>query len=173
MPRRGKCASEMFTFAHRPQPVHGGSNGISIGYRAWCCSCTARAPIVVLDGDGAALIRLGAMATIGAAAPANLIHVVLDNSMHDSTGGQRTVSDAIDFCGVAVSCGYAKSVVVPTSRPKGSGPPSISRCGSRGHTCCTHISRGSIGNRAAQTCHPRGGRPFRPFCKGRSALMDR
>jgi phosphonopyruvate decarboxylase len=62
----------------------------------------------VLDGDGAALMRLGTLATVGARAPENLIHIVLDNGVHDSTGGQRTVSDVIDFCGVGAACGYAQ-----------------------------------------------------------------
>ena len=44
-------------------------------------------PVIVLDGDGAALMKLGTFATIGATGPNNLIHIVLDNGVHDSTGG--------------------------------------------------------------------------------------
>jgi phosphonopyruvate decarboxylase len=62
--------------------------------------------VLVLDGDGAALMNLGALATIGAYAPANLTHVVLDNGVHDSTGGQATVSPHVDFAAVAIACGY-------------------------------------------------------------------
>ena len=62
---------------------------------------------IVLDGDGAALMKLGAMATIGAYQPPALLHVLLDNGVHDSTGGQATVSASVDFAGVALSCGYA------------------------------------------------------------------
>ena len=64
-------------------------------------------PVVVLDGDGAALMKLGNLATIGSRAPANLVHVVLDNGVHDSTGGQATVSASVDFAAVALACGYA------------------------------------------------------------------
>ena len=63
-------------------------------------------PIIVLDGDGALLMKMGTMATIGAQAPKNLIHIVLDNGVHDSTGGQATVSPIVDFAGVAIACGY-------------------------------------------------------------------
>jgi phosphonopyruvate decarboxylase len=63
-------------------------------------------PVVVLDGDGAALMRLGTLATVGSEAPRGLIHVLLDNGMHESTGGQPTVSGAIDFVAVAAACGY-------------------------------------------------------------------
>jgi phosphonopyruvate decarboxylase len=38
--------------------------------------------------------------------PDNLIHILLDNGVHDSTGGQPTVSPSVDFAGVALSCGY-------------------------------------------------------------------
>src|SRR5262249_30886614 len=63
--------------------------------------------VVVLDGDGAALMKLGTLATIGNRAPANLLHIVLDNGVHDSTGGQATVSATVDFAAIALACGYA------------------------------------------------------------------
>ena len=67
-------------------------------------------PVVVLDGDGAALMKLGTLATIGAYRPPNLIHVLLDNGVHDSTGGQATVSPLVDFPGVALACGYPNAM---------------------------------------------------------------
>jgi len=63
--------------------------------------------VLVIDGDGAALMRLGNLATIGAEAPRNLVHLLIDNEAHDSTGAQATASSAIDFAGVAAACGYA------------------------------------------------------------------
>jgi phosphonopyruvate decarboxylase len=66
-------------------------------------------PVVVLDGDGAALMKLGTLATIGAMAPKNLVHLVLDNGVHDSTGGQATVSPNVDFAAAAVACGYRRA----------------------------------------------------------------
>jgi phosphonopyruvate decarboxylase len=63
--------------------------------------------VVALDGDGAALMRLGAMATLGTYGPPNLVHLLLDNAAHDSTGGQATVSPHISFAGIAAACGYA------------------------------------------------------------------
>jgi phosphonopyruvate decarboxylase len=64
--------------------------------------------VIVIDGDGAILMRLGALATIGYERPANLLHILLDNQCHESTGGQSTVSHSIDFCGIAAACGYEK-----------------------------------------------------------------
>ena len=65
-------------------------------------------PVVVLDGDGAVLMKMGTLATIGERAPANLIHIVLDNGVYDSTGGQATVAPNVDFAATALACGYAR-----------------------------------------------------------------
>jgi phosphonopyruvate decarboxylase len=54
------------------------------------------------------LMRLGALATLGAVRAPNLVHLLLDNAMHESTGGQSTVSPVIDFCAIAQACGYAR-----------------------------------------------------------------
>jgi phosphonopyruvate decarboxylase len=66
--------------------------------------------IVVIDGDGAALMRLGAFTTLGTERPRNLLHVLLDNGIHESTGGQSTVSRNVDFCAVASACGYPRTL---------------------------------------------------------------
>lgn len=62
--------------------------------------------VIVIDGDGSLLMRMGSMATIGAYQPSHLIHIVLDNEAHDSTGGQKTVADQISFGAIAAGCGY-------------------------------------------------------------------
>ena len=49
---------------------------------------------------------IGALATIGYQRPANLVHILLDNQVHESTGGQATVSTSVDVCGIAADCGY-------------------------------------------------------------------
>ena len=59
-------------------------------------------------------VKLGTLATIGANAPANLHHVVIDNAAYDSTGGQSTVSPSVDFAAVALACGFLRSDTVST-----------------------------------------------------------
>ncbi len=54
-------------------------------------------------------MKMGTLATIGAYAPGNLIHIILDNGTYDSTGGQPTVSGSVDFACVAADCGYPRS----------------------------------------------------------------
>jgi phosphonopyruvate decarboxylase len=105
----GKCGRELFTLGDRAQQIYlVGSMGCASAVGLGLSLNTAR-PVIVLDGDGAALMKMGNTATIGAYAPRNLVHIVLDNGVHDSTGGQGTVSRGVDFAGVAQSCGYASS----------------------------------------------------------------
>jgi len=65
--------------------------------------------ILVIDGDGALLMKMGNMTTIGANQPKNLIHILLDNNVHDSTGQQLTNASTVDFANIAINCGYQNS----------------------------------------------------------------
>lgn len=69
---------------------------------------------IAIDGDGAFLMRMGAITTNGYYAPPNLMHILLDNGMHASTGGQQTVSSCVDFVSLAASSGYTQSIYVHT-----------------------------------------------------------
>ena len=62
--------------------------------------------VVVFDGDGNVLMNLGTLATIAASAPANLLHLCFDNSVHASTGGQPTISDRVRLETLARAAGY-------------------------------------------------------------------
>lgn len=102
----GKTGRELFTLQDRAQHLYQvGSMGCAAPMALGLALTTGRRAIV-LDGDGAALMKLGALATIGAYRPPGLLHILLDNGVHDSTGGQATVSATVDFAGVAVACGY-------------------------------------------------------------------
>ncbi|MGB1801249.1 MAG: phosphonopyruvate decarboxylase [Gammaproteobacteria bacterium] len=63
--------------------------------------------VVIIDGDGAGLMRMGNFATLGSYAGNNLIHILLDNEVHDSTGSQATVAGNIDFAKIAEATGYS------------------------------------------------------------------
>ena len=65
-----------------------------------------------IDGDGAVLMHMGAMAVLGANAPKNMVHVVINNGAHETVGGMPTVASNIDLVGVAKACGYPYSVSV-------------------------------------------------------------
>ncbi len=59
-----------------------------------------------LDGDGALLMHLGSLAVIADHGPANYLHVVFNNGVHDSVGGQPTSVDVVDIPAVAQAAGY-------------------------------------------------------------------
>jgi phosphonopyruvate decarboxylase len=66
--------------------------------------------VTVIEGDGAVLMRMGNLATVGAYAPPGYLHIVLDNEAHDSTGGQATVSRGVSFAAVAQASGYRRVI---------------------------------------------------------------
>jgi phosphonopyruvate decarboxylase len=106
----GKAGRELFTLADRPQHLYQvGSMGCASAMGLGLALNTSK-QVLVIDGDGAALMKMGNMATIGAVAPDNLVHVLLDNGVHDSTGGQGTVSPNVDFAAVALGCGYRTAI---------------------------------------------------------------
>ena len=73
-----------------------------------------RKKIFVFDGDGNILMNLGSLVTIGSIAPKNLIHLVFDNSIHESTGGQPTATDTIEIEKIAKACNYKHIFKVST-----------------------------------------------------------
>ena len=105
----GKTGRELFEFRDRATHFYvvgsmGCASSIALGVARY-----QDAPVMVLDGDGAALMRLEALAGIGHAAPRRLIHVILDNQSYDSTGGQATISASVSFPDIALACGYASA----------------------------------------------------------------
>ena len=67
-------------------------------------------PVIVVDGDGAALMRLGVMPMVSNESP-NMLHILLDNEEHNSTGGQSTISSVMNWPIFAESIGYQTLVV--------------------------------------------------------------
>lgn len=63
--------------------------------------------IICLDGDGALLMQMGAMTTIGKTKPKNLIHILLNNECHESVGEQKTGAENIDFESLSTAVGYS------------------------------------------------------------------
>lgn len=101
---RALCALE-----DRPNQLYVvGSMGCVSSLGLGLAKAQPRRRVVVLDGDGAVLMRMGALATLGHERPPNLVHVLLDNGVHDSTGGQATVSSSVDLAAVAAACGYPR-----------------------------------------------------------------
>jgi phosphonopyruvate decarboxylase len=103
----GFCGRELYAIDDRANHLYMvGSMGCVTPLALGLALARPDLKVIALDGDGAALMRLGALATVGAMAPRNLWHLLLDNSAHESTGGQATVSATVAFAEVAAACGY-------------------------------------------------------------------
>ena len=103
----GYTGRELYAAGDRPNQYYMvGSMGCAASLGLGLALVRPDRRVIVLDGDGALLMRLGALATAGHYRPDNMIHVLLDNGMHESTGGQATVSGTMDFCAIAAACGY-------------------------------------------------------------------
>jgi phosphonopyruvate decarboxylase len=107
----GFCGRELYAIDDRPNQLYMvGSMGCVVPLALGLALARPDLRVVALDGDGAALMRLGAFATVGAYGPANLQHLLLDNGVHDSTGGQATVSASVSFAEIAAACGYGSAL---------------------------------------------------------------
>lgn len=104
----GYTGRELFALKDRPNQLYMvGSMGCASSLGLGLSLARPDLRVIVVDGDGAALMRMGNLATVGAYSGPNLIHVLLDNEAHDSTGAQATVSGALSFAQIANACGYS------------------------------------------------------------------
>ena len=70
--------------------------------------------VFCLDGDGAVIMHMGSLAVLGANTPENMVHVLINNGAHETVGGVPTVSNKLDYSGIAKSCGYKKTYLAET-----------------------------------------------------------
>ncbi|MBR2108960.1 MAG: phosphonopyruvate decarboxylase [Ruminococcus sp.] len=116
----GKASRELFEIREANSQGHqydfltvgsmGHSSSIALGValnkpdkKVWC-----------VDGDGAMLMHMGSMAVMGANAPENLVHIVINNGAHETVGGMPTVAAKADVVTIAKACGYPNAVSVDT-----------------------------------------------------------
>ena len=114
----GKASRELFETrvaigqSHKYDFLTVGSMGHSSSIALGIALNKTETKVWCIDGDGAILMHMGAMAVIGANSPDNLIHVVINNGAHETVGGMPTVAASMDMVGVAKSCGYSNAVCV-------------------------------------------------------------
>lgn len=73
------------------------------------CAIAAQKPetkIWCVDGDGALIMHMGAMAVVGRLQPDNLVHILINNEAHETVGGLPTAADAVSLSEIAKACGY-------------------------------------------------------------------
>ena len=72
--------------------------------------------VIIFDGDGAAIMQMGAFTTIGKKSPPNFVHIIFDNEAHESTGGQPTNSSIVDFSAIAKATDYKLTFLIKTRK---------------------------------------------------------
>ena len=91
-----------------------GSMGLASSIGLGVALKNPRKSVFIFDGDGNILMNLGSLTTIASQKPKNLIHVVFDNSVHESTGGQPTNSNFVNIEKIAKVCNYNHTFTVKT-----------------------------------------------------------
>ena len=109
----GKTGRELFEIEDAPNNFYMvGSMGCISSIGLGLSLVKKQKNVIVIDGDGSLLMRMGSLATNGHYHPSNMIHILLDNGTHDSTGGQSTVSTSVNFLNTAASCGYKNVIYI-------------------------------------------------------------
>ena len=83
-----------------------GSMGLSSSIGLGVALMNTKKRIFIFDGDGNILMNPGSLVTIGALQPKNLIHIIFDNNIHESTGGQPTYANKINISKIAKATNY-------------------------------------------------------------------
>lgn len=114
----GKASRELFEIRTGLEQSHE-RDFLTVGSMGHCSSIALGVAlqrpdktIWCIDGDGAALMHMGAMPVIANHRPRNLIHIIINNGAHETVGGQPTVMGNLNFSEIARVCGYPYAVTV-------------------------------------------------------------
>ncbi|MDP3698767.1 MAG: phosphonopyruvate decarboxylase [Nanoarchaeota archaeon] len=108
----GKTSRELFEFrkatgkGHHQDFLTVGSMGHSSAIAVGIALQKQNRKVYCFDGDGALIMHMGILSTVGKLQPVNFNHIVFNNFAHDSVGGQPTAADAIDILEIAKGNGY-------------------------------------------------------------------
>jgi len=118
----GNTNFDLWAAGHRPQNFYMlGSMGLAFPIALGVALAQPDRRVFALEGDGSLLMQLGALATIAALKPKNLIMIVMDNGIYQITGAQPTpAAGVIDFPTLAKAAGYAD--VAPSRNGRSSRP---------------------------------------------------
>jgi phosphonopyruvate decarboxylase len=110
----GKMSRELFEYRDKKNQKHNkdllivGGMGHAASVAAGIALQKQKLRVFCLDGDGSIIMHMGVLTTIGTNKPNNFTHVVLNNGLHDSVGGQPSSGLKIDLKSIVLGCGYRK-----------------------------------------------------------------
>jgi sulfopyruvate decarboxylase subunit beta len=101
---------------HRPENFYfEDAMGLALPLALGLAIAQPRRPVFVVEGDGAVLMHMGALVTVGAVAPGNLTVLLIQNGVHAASGGQALTNANLDLAELARSAGNprARNVTTP------------------------------------------------------------
>lgn len=117
----GKTSREIFEIREKNAEPHF-KDFLTVGSMGHCSSIALgialaqpKRKVICIDGDGAFIMHMGSLAAIGKAQPSNFYHILMNNYVHESVGGQKTAIDAIDVQGIVSSTNYKNIIGIDTS----------------------------------------------------------
>jgi len=107
----GNTNFDLWAAGHRPQNFYMlGSMGLAFPIALGVALAQPDRRVFALEGDGSLLMQLGALSTIAALKPKNLIMIVMDNGIYQITGAQPTPAAGVaDIVAIATGSGLANS----------------------------------------------------------------
>ena len=115
----GYISRDLFEMDDKPTNFYMiGSMGLTSSIGLGLALQNPKKMIYVFDGDGNILMNLGSITTIGVLKPKNFVHVIFDNSSHESTGGQPTNSEKIRIEKIAKASNYKVFLVTKKNKLK-------------------------------------------------------
>ena len=117
----GKTSREIFEIREKNNKPHF-KDFLTVGSMGHCSSIALgialaqpKRKVICIDGDGALLMHLGALTTVGKIQPSNFYHILMNNYVHESVGGQKTAIDSIDVQGIVNSTNYKNIIGIDTT----------------------------------------------------------
>jgi phosphonopyruvate decarboxylase len=110
----GKTSREIFEIrekrgeSHKRDFLTVGSMGHSSSIALGIALAKPDRKVICVDGDGSMLMHLGSLSTLGSIKPKNFNHILLNNEVHESVGGQKTAAKEMNLSSIAKSMGYRK-----------------------------------------------------------------
>ena len=101
---------------HRPENFYfEDAMGLALPLALGLAVAQPRRPVIVVEGDGAVMMHMGALVTVGAVAPGNLTVLLIQNGVHAASGGQALTNANLDLAALARSAGIprARNVTTP------------------------------------------------------------
>jgi sulfopyruvate decarboxylase subunit beta len=101
---------------HRPENFYfEDAMGLALPLALGLAIAQPQRPVIVVEGDGALMMHMGSLITVGAVAPGNLTVLLIQNGVHAASGGQALTNANLDLAALARSAGIVRAQNVATS----------------------------------------------------------